>query len=62
MTGWFYIKWCDLFHGGGQVTRDPYGRINWCCSKCGRWSLPVDKLTEKLITESAIRARMEQKQ
>ncbi len=33
--------WCDLTHGGGTVTRDPAGRINWQCARCGRWSDPV---------------------
>ena len=50
--------WCDLFHGGGQIKRDCYDRINWQCSKCLRWSDPVDKQTERLITEAAIDAKL----
>ena len=43
--------WCDLFHGGGKIKRDHYDRINWQCSTCGRWSIPIDRQTEKLMTE-----------
>jgi len=32
VTSWFHLKWFDLFHGGGTVKRDAYGRINWQCS------------------------------
>jgi hypothetical protein len=35
--------WCSWFHGGGTVERDPLGRVNWQCSKCGRWCDPVEK-------------------
>lgn len=58
---WFAIKWCDLFHGGGQVTRDCYDRINWRCFKCGRWAMPVDRQIEKLMTEFAIQKAQEPK-
>ena len=54
MTDWLKGKWCSLFHGGGAILRDCYGRINWQCVTCGRWSTPVDKQTEKLMTEAAI--------
>lgn len=54
MTDWLKEKWCSLFHGGGAILRDCYGRINWQCVSCGRWSTPVDKKTEKLMTEAAI--------
>lgn len=33
--------WCDWFHGGGHVTRDATGCINWQCARCGRWADPV---------------------
>lgn len=33
--------WCDWVHGGGTIQRDEQGRINWQCSKCGRWGEPV---------------------
>lgn len=52
--------WCSWFHGGGEIKRDCYDRINWQCVKCGRWSTPVDKRTERLIrliTETAIKEK-----
>lgn len=54
MTDWLKEKWCGLFHGGNTILRDCYERINWQCVSCGRWSIPVDKQTEKLMTEAAI--------
>lgn len=40
--------WCDLFHVGGRIERDDQGRINWRCSKCGRWSdHPVPREMER---------------
>jgi len=53
--------WCNLFHGGGKIKRDCYGRINWQCTKCLRWSDPVDSQTERLITEEAIEAKLKEK-
>ena len=53
--------WCDLFHGGGQIKRDDDGRINWQCNKCLRWSDPVDTMTERLITDAAIKAKLKEK-
>ena len=39
MTDWIAKLWCGWFHGGGQIKRHYYtDRINWQCSKCGRWS------------------------
>ena len=35
--------WCSWFHGGGEIKRDCYDRINWQCSKCGRWADPVEE-------------------
>jgi len=29
--------WCRWTHGGGRVERDEQGRLNWRCTKCGRW-------------------------
>lgn len=43
---WLKVKWCEWFHRGGNVLRDPQGRINWCCASCGRWSgypVPLDE-------------------
>lgn len=47
--------WCGWTHGGGDIKRDPYMRINWQCRKCGRWAEPVDLQTERLIVERDIR-------
>jgi hypothetical protein len=47
-------RWCDWFHGGGTIKRDPYGRVNW---QCGRWGEPVDKQTERLVTDAALREK-----
>ena len=49
--------WCSWFHGGGEIKRDCYDRINWQCSKCGRWADPVDKQTERLSTDAAIKEK-----
>lgn len=49
-------EWCSLTHGGGWVMRDPLGRINWQCQKCGRWSDPVPLTEEAAATQAAIRA------
>jgi hypothetical protein len=61
MTSWLSLYWCSWFHGGGRIKRDCYDRINWQCDKCGRWSMPVDRQTERLITESAIQAKLKEK-
>lgn len=53
--------WCSWLHGGGKIKRDCYDRINWQCSKCGRWCIPVDKQTERLITEAASEAKLKGK-
>lgn len=50
--------WCDIFHRGGEIKRDCYDRINWQCSKCRRWAIPVDLQTERLMTDKAIRAAL----
>lgn len=33
--------WCEWTHGGGHIERDPSGRVNWQCNRCGRWAQPV---------------------
>lgn len=38
--------WCEWTHGGGYILRDPSGRVNWQCSKCGRWAQPVSETDE----------------
>lgn len=43
---------CDWTHGGGDIQRDPLGRINWRCRKCGRWSPnPVPLQTEREVCD-----------
>jgi hypothetical protein len=36
-------EWCRAVHGGGYILRDPSGRVNWQCKKCGRWARPVSE-------------------
>ena len=60
MLDWIAKKWCYSFHGG-DIKRDCYGRINWQCRSCGRWGEPVDKQTERLITDRAIEAKLKEK-
>lgn len=55
--GPLWILWCDFTHGGGWVMRDPLGRINWQCCKCGRWSTPVPPENERKATDYAIQER-----
>ena len=42
---------CEWFHGGGSVTRDSNGRINWQCHRCGRWSAPVSHKEEAAMID-----------
>lgn len=51
--------WCGLTHGGGVITRDPVGRINWQCRKCGRWSDIGLSDLERFAIETALKAREE---
>ena len=46
--------WCNWFHGGGHIHRDEQGRLNWRCTKCGRWGdCPVELQDEwQLIGQS----------
>ena len=53
--------WCGLTHGGGVITRDPEGRINWRCSKCGRWSDPIPLSKESAMIDEDIRQAREVK-
>ena len=54
---WLTDIWCELTHGGGRILRDPSGRINWQCEKCGRWSDPVPAEDEHAVTRSAMAER-----
>ena len=47
--------WCSWMHGGGTVKRDPLGRINWQCAKCGRWCDPLSSADEASPAVDAIR-------
>ena len=47
--------WCDMTHLGGVITRDPEGRINWQCSKCGRWADPSSLSEELLVIDAEIK-------
>ena len=51
---WMKEFWCNMAHGGGDVKRDPQGRINWQCGKCGRWSDPVASDDEKELIDRDI--------
>lgn len=48
--------WCDWTHCGGRVKRDPNGRINWQCDKCGRWAEPVPPENERQFIDAMVRA------
>lgn len=54
MLKWLRELWCELAHAGGRVQRDPAGRINWQCSTCGRWSVPVPLEDERRAVERDI--------
>lgn len=52
--------WCDWFHAGGHVERDPQGRINWRCITCGRWHVdPVPPEDEERAVRLALKAHIE---
>ena len=53
--------WCGLTHGGGVITRDPVGRINWQCSKCGEWADPIPLSKESAMIDEDIRQAREEK-
>ena len=54
--GWLQKLVCNLFGHGGHVKRDPLGRINWQCAKCGRWSDPVDPEVERRVVDRELEA------
>jgi len=58
---WFKQKWCDWFHGGGDIKRDANGCINWQCRTCGRWGNPVPKETERRVIDADLRERLGEK-
>ena len=59
MIKWLNDLWCDWTHGGGKIERDELGRINWRCSKCGRWSDdPTPLKTERSICGKELDATM----
>lgn len=60
MISWLMDKWCSWFHGG-DIKRDCYGRINWQCRECGRWGVPVDAQTERLMIERDIAAKLKER-
>lgn len=49
---WLRAQWCAWTHGGGRIERDPSGRINWQCSRCGRWDEPVSLEQERRLVDS----------
>ena len=49
--------WCSYFHGGGDITRDPEGYINWRCRKCGRWADLVLLKDEAEILAAAVNSK-----
>lgn len=49
--------WCGWTHGGGIIMRDPSGRINWQCWKCGRWSVPISAEEEQATIDADIAER-----
>lgn len=51
----FVDLWCGWTHGGGHIERDPTGRVNWQCNKCGRWATPVSMEDEKALVDSDIK-------
>lgn len=62
MRAWIAKIWCSWTHGGGDITRDEQGRINWRCRKCGRWSdYPVSHEEERRVSEREMRQFKEQR-
>jgi hypothetical protein len=61
VADWIAKLWCSWFHGGGEIKRDRYDRINWQCCTCGRWSDPIDSQTERLLIDSDIEAKLKEK-
>ena len=48
--------WCEWTHGGGLLHRDGQDRLNWRCSKCGRWSDNPLPVRDEIL---AVRAELE---
>lgn len=53
-------EWCNLTHGGGHIERDPSGRVNWQCNKCGRWAQPVPEQEELSVVDMEIARAMQE--
>lgn len=51
---WIARQWCSWTHGGGKIKRYSMDRINWQCSKCGRWSDPVSHADEARQVAAAL--------
>ena len=51
-------EWCAWTHGGGHILRDPSGRVNWQCAKCGRWADPVPLEDERRVVDGDIRGML----
>lgn len=47
--------WCDWTHGGGYILRDPSGRVNWQCMRCGRWVDPISLEDEARVFDNAVK-------
>lgn len=54
LIAWLRRLWCDWTHGGGRITRDPYGMINWRCDTCGRWGTPTPVADEDRVIDRDI--------
>ena len=54
-------KICDWFHGGGDIKRDEYDRINWQCRKCGRWADPVSIEDEQATIKELLQVGVDKK-
>lgn len=52
---WLRQLWCSWTHGGGKIKHDSLGRINWQCSKCGRWADGVPLKLEKELLDRQLK-------
>jgi hypothetical protein len=55
---WLKQVWCSWTHGGGVIKRDHLDRINWQCSKCGRWADAVSLEDECKVVEAHMKAML----